>query len=335
MIRSFLVFFAALFLGALTVSGQDAEADKLRDRVRALTAELKARADKMAPEDAAVGRVVRRFYEVGALAQIVHDSDVPQVDIKPSKFQWAEQPEREPRSGLELDAIADLLRIVIEPETWDSVEGAEVSVMNNRILVSNIPRVHKKVEPFLRRLSREFIRELRIEIVAVPMLPEDESLLANRTRELTDEEASRLLGREPLASADLRCRSGQQVSSQMGAKVNYLHDYDVEIAQEATIGDPIPAVAFSGCTAAVRAFLDEGASGARLDLQLALTALDRPMRRVDTEHGPLELPAMALTRLRTSLWVPLDHTCIVGGSWAGKVPCLFVATVRRAGVNRR
>ncbi len=335
MIRSGIVFFAALLVGALTVSGQDNNRDELIDRIRELTAELKARADKRTPEGAAVGRLTRRFYEIGDLVQVVIDAEVPHVDLIPSKFQWPERQEVESNSGLEQDQIAELIRMVIEPETWDSIEGADVTVMNNRILVVNIPRVQKKIAPLLDTLRSELTRELRVEIVAIPMLPEDEALLSSRMRDLTEDETNRLMAREPLASASLVCRSGQQVTSQMGAEVNYLRDYEVEIAQEATIGDPLAATAFSGCAVTVRAFLDAGGSGARLDLQLARTSLDHPIRRVETEHGPLELPVLALTRLRTSVWVPLGRACIVGGSWAGEDPCLFVATVRSAVVAQK
>lgn len=333
MIRSVLVFFSALFLGAFTVSGQEGDADQLRDQVRALTARLKARADKRSPEDAAVGRLVRRYYDVGELVYVVRDATAPQIDLHPSNFQWPEREETEPRSSFDAEQIVDLIRSVIEPETWDTVEGAEVVMLNNRIVATTIPRVHKKIAPLLKRMTREFTQALRVEIVAVPMLPKDESLLANRARELTEKETDQLLGRDVLASAVLACRSKQQVSTQMGADVTYLADFDVEIAEGATIGDAIAQRAFSGFTATVRAFLDAGGAGARLDLELARGVLDRPIRRVDTEHGPLELPVLKLTRLRTSVWVPLDRTCIVGGSWSGKEPCLYLATVRRPNVK--
>ena len=332
MIRSILVFLAALTLGALTVSGQENSRDELLDRIRELTEQLKKRADQRGPDDVA-GRPVLRIYEMGDLVLPARNA-LPEVrsDLIPSKFKHGEpREETEPCAPFEVDFFIDIMRQVIEPETWDSVEGADIQVKNNRLFINNLPRVHKKITPFLAAMRRAADRNLRVEILAVPMEKGDTALLRNRPRELTDAEANALLDREPLASATLRCRSGQEVSQRVGREVSYLQDYDVEIAQEATIGDPIRQSVLEGLAVFAHAMLDDSAAGARLDLRLDRTSLERPVRRVDTEHGPLELPSMELTRVRTSLWAPLGKTIVVGGSTAGEKPCLFLARVHRVG----
>ena len=331
--RTSVVFLLALGLGALTVSGQENEGDELRRRIRQLTEELKKRADQGAPEDR-IGSPVAAVYDVSDLSM-----RVPQaarwidVNLVPSKYQPVAWEEYEPESAFEVDAIVDLMRTVVDRETWDTVEGAEVDVRVDRLFVRNIPRVHRKIPAFLKALRRVADRQVRVEIVAVEATEADAALVLNRPRELTEEEEKRLLERDALASVTLHARSGQAVRQRVGREVSYLQDYDVEIAQEATIGDPIRGGVAEGCSVWMRACLDDAANGARLDLEINRTAVSRPIRKVETEHGPLDLPVLGLTRVYTSVWVPLDRTVVLGGSTAGASPCLFLVRAQRFGVR--
>ncbi|MHC4953865.1 MAG: hypothetical protein ACYTGZ_08240 [Planctomycetota bacterium] len=332
MIRGAVIFFLALALGALTVVGQDgnAEAD-LRRRIRALTEELKRRADTRVGGKAAVLRPVSRIYEIGDLLMYTSDRVGEAVDLMPSKFKATEQPEHEPRSPFAIDWMIDAIRQVIEPESWETIEGADIQPRSGRLFVHTIPRVHTKVAALLGTLRGIADRQLRVEFFAVPMEAGDASLVSNRPRELTKEEAARLLNRELLGSVETVCQSSQHLSQRVGRRLGYLQDYEVEIAQEAHIGDPNRWEVFSGMAVELRAMLDESGSGARLDVQIDRTKVQEPVRRVDTEHGPLELPVLSLTRVRTSAWLPLGKISIIGGSTAGEKPCLFLGRVSRIG----
>ena len=328
--RFMLVFAAALTIGALTVTGQENKGDDLRQRIRALTEELRKRADLRGPPDLG-GKPILRIYDVGDL---VFQPGAPEPwagpNLTPSKYKPPELPEcSEPRSPFDVDWIVEMVRQVVEPETWDTIESAEIAVKNTRLFVNTIPRVQNKIPALLAALRRSASRELFVEVFSVPVESGDDALLLNRPRELTDAEAGRLLAREALGGAVVHCLSGERLSQRAGQAISYLQDYDVEIAQEATIGDPIRQTVFAGTTVTVAAHLDESARGARLDLALDRTAVQKPVRRVDTEHGPLELPVLELTRLQTSIWVPLGKVTIVGGGTAGAVPCLFLVKVVR------
>jgi len=335
--RETIVFLLALGLGALTVSGQENEGDELRRRIRQLTEELRKRADRGAPEDR-IARPVVAMYDVSDLAMLVTHARVwNDLFLVPSKYTPPEPCEElESAPPFEVDAIVDLMRAVVDPQTWDSVDGAEISVRGDRLLVRNVPRVHRKIPAFLKTLRRAADRQLRVEFIAIEATGDDAALVLNRPRELTEEEEKRLLERDALASITLHARSGQAVRQRMGREVSYLQDYDVEIAQEAAIGDPIRLSVAEGCSVWMRAFLDESARGARLDLEIDRSAIERPMRRVETEHGPLDLPVLGLTSVRTSVWVPLDRTVILGGSTIGANPCLYLVRARRfdAGAGR-
>ncbi|MHC4939543.1 MAG: hypothetical protein ACYTHK_11285 [Planctomycetota bacterium] len=332
MIRSLLVFVAALTLGALTVSGQEDPQDALRRQIRELTEQLKKRADQRGPGDEN-SKPVLRIYQVGDLVMRAWNAPADMhTDLIPSKYQPREpREESEPVAPFEIDFLIDVMRQVVEPETWEAIEGAELQVRSNRLFVTNIPRVQNKIPAFLDALRGAANRHLRVEVTAVPIEDGDVELLASRPRELTDAEAEKLLAREPLGAATLLCRSGQQVTQRSGREVSYMQDYDVEIAQEATIGDPIAQTVLDGVSIWMSAFLDDSANGVRLDLRMDRTALEHPIRRVDTEHGPLELPVLEMTRVRTALWAPLGKTVVVGGATAGTKPCVFLATVHRLG----
>lgn len=333
-IRGTIIFLLAIALGALTVSGQDAGRDAdLRRRIRALSEELKQRADGRAEQRGAAARPVLRIHEVGDLLTIQTVGVGELVDLIPSRYQPAAAREFEPSAPFSVDFLIELMRQVIEPESWEEIEGAEVQPRNGRLFVNQIPRVQRKIAALLDSLRVAADRQLRVRFVAVPVNAADLALLDARPRELSSAEAEQLLAREPLGVAETVCRSGQRLSERIGRRISYLQDYDVEIAQEATIGDPIRMEAFSGMAVELQPLLDDGGGGVRLDFQVTRTELAEPIRRVDTEHGPLELPVLAMTRVQGAAWVPLGKTSIVGGSTSGANPCLFLVTVHRMGAE--
>jgi len=329
-IRSAMVFLAALLLGALTVSGQEQEADTLRKQIRELSDRLKQRADLKAPQDVEQ-RAVQRFYDVGGLVQRIRDAaPYPVCVLRPSKYSEPEGfEEPEACAPFEIDMLIDLARQLVEPESWDTVENADIQVKQSLLVVTQIPRVHRKLEALLASLRAGIDRQLRLQFVAVPVGPEDAALLDNRPRELTDDEAERLLANEPLGTATLHARSAQMVRQRVGGEVPYLQDYEVEIAQEANIGDPITVSAFEGMTVWALPTLDDSGKGVRVDLRIDRRKIARPIRRVDTTHGPLELPRAELTRLCSSMWLPLGRTVVLGGATAGDRPCVFLLRVER------
>ena len=332
--RGTVIFLLAIALGALTVSGQDGgNADDLRRRIRELSDELKRRADERSTRKGEQGRVVLRVHEIGDLLTVRSARRGGMVDLVPSRFASVQREEPEPNAIFELDAIIELIRSVVEPPTWDEIENVDIQPRHGALFINQIPRVQRKVAALLDQLRAFTQRQMRVRFVAVPVEKGDLAMLDAAPRELDAAQATQLLAREPLGVAEIVCDSGQRLSQRIGRRVSYLQDYDVEIAQEATIGDPIRREGFSGLAVELEAMLDDGGNGARLDFEVVRTHLASPIRRVDTEHGPLELPVLELSRLMSSAWVPLGKPCVVGGSTGGADPCLFVVTVTRMGAK--
>jgi len=333
--RTILVFLMAFGLSSLTVIGQDAPDGnaELKQRIDRLTAELDRRMKRR--EAADVGkRAVLQSYDISDLCSPVQDTMTRPTNVVPTGLELPELAEFEPRSTYEVDTIIELVRSIVAPASWDVVEGADIQPKGTRIFVSNLPRVHKLIPQLLEHLREYLSAQVAIEIVAVPVSAATATLFQERPRELTKEEAEGLLAVAPLGYARLVCFDGQQVVQKNGTLEGYIADYALKIAEGASIAQPVRARVFSGCAAEVRACLDRAGKGAVLHCRVELTDVEKPIRKIDTTHGPLDLPAMRLTRLHTSLWVPLDRAVVLGAGTHGAQTCAFVAKVRRVGPAR-
>ncbi|MHC4342443.1 MAG: hypothetical protein ACYSX0_19790 [Planctomycetota bacterium] len=325
--RSILLFLIALGLGALTVVGQEGESDRtLRQKIVELTGLLSQRAEaRKVPSEALV---ITRSYSVADLVSLVRDERLVPSNLKPSKFTHPQVEEFEPWAAFEVDQLVELIRMIVEPETWDAINGAAIEPRNRHIMVTNIARVHTGVTRLLDTLRSVATEQVAIDVAAVPVGPEFTAALARSPRDLAESELKEVAKLPSLGSARLVCRNGQQVVQRSGTLRTYLADFDVEIAQAAKIGDPQQGQVFEGFAVQIRAAMDRGGGGAVLHCRIEQTDLHDPIRRVDTEHGPLELPAMQLTRLNTSLWAPFGKTVVAGGCTIGDRPCVFLLTAR-------
>ncbi|MHC4547310.1 MAG: hypothetical protein ACYTEZ_00920 [Planctomycetota bacterium] len=326
--RRFAIFLLACGLGSLTVVGQGDDANRaLKARIEELTRELNARLKPKRDEEQL--QVVTRSYDVGDLCSPVLDASFQPTNLVPSGYVSPEQDDPERRPTYSVDAIVGLSRWLIAPESWDRIEGADIAPRGTRIFVTTVPAVHARFPILLNQLRAFLNAQVAVEVVALPVSPETAALLAARPRELGREEAQRLRALAPLGSARLVCFDGQQVVQRHGRRRSYLADYNLKIAQKAALADPVRAELFEGCAVEVRGCLDRGGRGAILHCRLERTAVEEPVRRINTDHGPLDLPAMRLTRVQTSLWVPLDRTVVLGGGAAGGETCVFLLTAHR------
>ena len=322
--RGAAVFCAAVLVGALAVHGQ--EEDGLEREIARLTALLEAHAQRARPDAAKVPVV--RIYDVSDLCAPVQDEVMEPTNVFPSRSKASEIEVPEPRRPYDVDQLIDLMRYTVEPSSWDMLEGADIQPKNNRLFITTLPRVHDKVARLLASIRKTVRAQVVVEIAAVPVSAEAAALLAGRPRELAPEEAQRLLASSSLGTVRIVCSEGQQVVQRSGRRRSYLQDFEVEIAQAASIGDPIRKSLFDGFAAEVRPCLDRGGQGAVLHLRIERTRVREPIRTASTEHGAVELPDMQLTRVNASVWTPLGRTIVAGGCTAGEEPCVFLVTTR-------
>lgn len=323
--RKVLVFVAALALGALTVVGQDdGSKDELRGEIAKLTRMLERYNARRRPP--AAQKLELRTYDVADLCSPVLDHALVPNDLYESGREATEPEEFEPTQPYGVDVVIEIIRMCVAPESWDTIDGADMSPKEEGIFVRTLPAVHALIPPLLERLRALVRTQVVVEVVAVRVPPEISARIAARPRELSDEEAEALRAQPPLGTARLVCFDGQQVVQSNGPRRAYVADYDVVVAENAAVAEPRRAELFQGCAVQVRACLDRTGDGAVLHCVLERTAV-ADVRHRETNHGTIELPDLELTRLQSSFWAPLGRTVVAGGADA----CIFLVTARRVG----
>ncbi|MFT5051168.1 MAG: Flp pilus assembly secretin CpaC/tetratricopeptide (TPR) repeat protein [Chlamydiales bacterium] len=101
-------------------------------------------------------------------------------------------------------------------------------------------------------------------------------------------------------------------------QVAYVQDFDVEIAQAASIADPIIAVIQDGVILDVRPVVSADRRFITLELRPTIAQLKRPIREQITTLGSqnsvtIQLPEVEIQRVRTSIPIPDGGTVLLGG----------------------
>jgi len=102
-------------------------------------------------------------------------------------------------------------------------------------------------------------------------------------------------------------------------QVAYVHDYDVEIAQSASIADPIISVVEDGVILDVRPVVSADRRFITLELRPTVFELKRPIAEFITSLGvsgnsvTIQLPELEISRVRTTVPMPDGGTVLLGG----------------------
>lgn len=101
-------------------------------------------------------------------------------------------------------------------------------------------------------------------------------------------------------------------------QIAYVQDFNVEIAQAASIADPIVNVVQDGVTLDVRPVVSADRRFITLELRPTIAVLKRPIREVVTTLGSqnsvtIQLPEVDYQRVRTSIPMPDGGTVLLGG----------------------
>ncbi|MCC6227593.1 MAG: hypothetical protein IT195_14480, partial [Microthrixaceae bacterium] len=97
-------------------------------------------------------------------------------------------------------------------------------------------------------------------------------------------------------------------------------DYEIEIAQQAAIADPVPAVVMDGITLDVRPTISADRRYVTLELRPTVARLVDPISAnvqvVDTVNAGIvviETPHLRIQRLKTTVTIPDEGTILIGG----------------------
>lgn len=279
-------------------------------------------------------RFETRVFDLGMLGSYVSPRRAEIPLLIPSNFTPPEPPELDDAEPLlPTEVIVDLLRESVAPSSWSQLEEASIESRNNRLYVRNAPDVLMAIEKNLRVLEREFLATivttaevvevdgaLASELESAPgrlVSPEGLELLAAAIRA---EDASRH------GSVRVTTMGGARNASVNGKKIAYLSDYEVEIAQDAVIANPVMQLSISGMLLDVESATTSTDGAVDLVLRFMQTRLRDPIREVMTPHGNLEMPQLDVFRVRTALRIPVGRTVLVASTGSGDRRTLLLVT---------
>lgn len=276
---------------------------------------------------AGAGPLVLRSFDVRDLTLHVRNGRGIRVEPHPSNYTPPDpRAQGDPAPLVSDGALVDLLKRVA-PESWER-EGASIERAGGALVARADEGTLAGVAALLDGLRSRVLRTttVRAAVVHLPLssLPEWWTGLPD---DLTKDEGAALESRpgaRVVEAASLRLREGQRLASTGGDRRSYVADYDVEIAKNSAIGNPIVGSLFEGLSLDVEADRLSGTAAVRLGLRVDHGRVVE-MRGVPTRHGEIECPAVALLRLRGEATVGVGKTRVLG-AWgvAGEIRLLLV-----------
>ena len=180
---------------------------------------------------------------------------------------------------LEPEQLVDLIRENIAYESWDQ-DGRWLELSSGKIIASNTPEVLSQVAKFIDYVGKAVGRRTVLEIYRLPPTAlvngATHELGASETKDILDQSGVSLVGRMDVPDGPVaRLRTGSGTS--------FIGDYEVEVAESATISDPVRYVAPEGLDFRVRALA--GPSGQSL-LQIVLRSGSLSKMQTTTSAAP-------------------------------------------------
>ena len=123
---------------------------------------------------------------------------------------------------------------------------------------------------------------------------------------------------ETVTAPRLLVNNGARANISVLNQVAYVQDFDVQIAQAASIADPIINVIQDGVVLDVRPVVSADRRFITLELRPTIATLKRPIRDQPTTLGTqnsvtIQLPEVSIERVRTSIPIPDGGTVLLGG----------------------
>jgi hypothetical protein len=281
-----------------------------------------------------------RFFDVQDLAAAPWNRVGTEINLVPSNFTPPEPPElADPTPIVPADALVELLFEVSPSRTWNRADSS-IEARNGQLIVRQTPRVLEAIETQIDHLRARYLRStaIRLDLLDVP------TRLALALDEAPGPDAGLALGERALAGLEAAVAAGDarrlgqlrttavqaaRQAVEQGVVRHYLQDYEVEIAEESTIANPVVRKFFEGLVGDVRPTTASGGEGVKVTLRFTASHLEE-MGQTATPHGPIDLPAMGILRSRGDVFVPLGRTALVlaGGDGSRSRILLLTASVQ-------
>ncbi len=212
------------------------------------------------------------------------------------------------------EELVELIRTEVSPQTWDELEGVDMATFGDSFLVAySTPEVLVQMGTYLGALERRVMRTVAVDIRVLDMTPEGVAALRQGAKgQLLDAAKVAAVERTGDHGVDLGMlgHAGHRFTLYSGTQRSYLADYDVEVAEEAKISDPIMIVDNLGAVIEVQPVLSEDERSCVLRIG-GFLAHNEELRTIPAgeQNRLIEVPVTKLAKIETQLDIPV-------GAWA-------------------
>lgn len=215
--------------------------------------------------------------------------------------------------------LASAIVTNFDEDSWSDSRNS-IEYASGVLYVTQSKENHEKISKYIEMLRRRFSRRIVVESDVLLLSPEAFAaagslpgiLSAEQEKALRDAAADPARGKM-LALLRTVAMNGQRVFAADMKETSYIRDYDVEIAQDAVISDPVSGDLRNGAVLDVRPILSNDGSTALMETRFVL-ARPRSMAAFDTgvpTLGSIQLPSRDILRTKTTLALPMGRTALL------------------------
>jgi hypothetical protein len=263
----------------------------------------------------------------------------PALSVHPSRYTPPEPPELpEPMGAIWDDPLLELLREAIAPESWGS-RGGSAEVRKGTLYVRAPESAVAAVERLLKALEQALLWSVEVEgrlvelpaahaAFAAPVLAADaEAALAGSIKDGTA---------TLLEQVRVTAHAGQRNHVAALEERAYVGDYEVEIAEDATIANPVVETQTSGVVLEIQPELTSTRDSVAVRVRFTRSVPAQALRTVRTVLGDIQCPDQRVHELKADVELPLGRA-VVAASWAapGGRRTALLLTARLSGRSAR
>jgi hypothetical protein len=248
-----------------------------------------------------------RSWSVSALSAHRASTRAPALVLWPSAYTPPEPPSLpDPMPIYPLEAVVETVKAAVRPGALED-DDATLFARNHLLFARLRDADARTVEAVVQGLAGGFANPYRAEatVVSFPVAASVDVLQTADGAALLARRDARVEGR-----ASVRVLPGGRAGTFEGRSHDYVGDFDVEIAEKATIGNPAVYRALEGIALDVQASLAGGGTALSCEVRYDRSVW-RGVRSFGTVHGAVELPELGLQRFRGSCVVPLGSSRIL------------------------
>ena len=234
------------------------------------------------------------------------------------------------REGEDTHYLEQFLRLV-DPVSWGDQDGVSIEFFESRMRVRHSPKMLEQLGQLLDELRRTRTPKLRVQLHLVPRTASVDAEAGALTKAQVDRLKS---GKVLLAESTLQHGIAGQIRT--GRHVAFLGDFDVEVAQEARIAQPVIRELWDGLLSELHVgVLSNG--DVCVQGRLRLSELTR-MRDKDCEApwlGRLQLPTVGFHSIWASGCFESGGGLLVGASGVDSDHLILISATRLSPVSHR